>query len=672
MSLVRDHADWIRLCDEGRLSDSQQVLLETVLAACDPEVVLTRHVAGTGAALTAIARVESALESRARPSRVKPQPYASVTLDLISTALAVFESTRSVFVPGTLDSAISVLSALDAGGQAGLKAATDCANAAMLLAARIAELRSAVRDHLAAAWRGAVTVKQAERLALEMAALCVMENRWHPQLTSDVRTALSQGSIDAEYLAEVLLPAERDFRVAVVVEGTSSLESLARLMDPSADPIEIMPGEALVGWGHGKSDLQRLVDLADAASIARRDWSGDQANGHVLLTFTVRARDSGGAILLGRRQASELLDQYVAGQRIAEIRLRAESLAYEPGTGRVLRLAMPVLGTGRVRPLSTTWPPALRESLRTSHIARITEAPMASAGLCWAALEALEVKPNGKEKLARALSLQALRQQVVDLHQRTRTAVAAALRATRAAHSKANASYQELARAVESARREKSSALAEKAAMARSTERARYEELERALEAEALLAQVDVWTGVGHDGRLRDPSRWFDVLAAPADAEPELRAAADATACLADCLRGQAASRLRAWLGLLATPKALAGWIEGTAARCEGHLEWLYALRNIALHDGRFESTTDILDAHAGRALLDLALEFLGNWYEQATSVVPERAAWPALEVIDHLAERQEKVVAALRSGTRAGLHLTHLTSPTSTGLDRR
>ncbi|MBK3576455.1 hypothetical protein JHN63_22110 [Streptomyces sp. MBT65] len=90
-----------------------------------------------------------------------------------------------------------------------------------------------------------------------------------------------------------------------------------------------------------------------------------------------------GAALLGRRIASELLDQYVAGQRLAEIRLRPETLANVLGSHRVLRLAVPVLGSGPVQPLTTGWPPALRESLRTAHIARITEAPTTSAGPRW-------------------------------------------------------------------------------------------------------------------------------------------------------------------------------------------------------------------------------------------------------------------------------------------------
>lgn len=192
--------------------------------------------------------------------------------------------------------------------------------------------------------------------------------------------------------------------MAVVVEGTSRLDYLGGLMGPACAAMGSSPGEPLPGWGRGASDLRELADMAREAAEKRREWSRDQAGGQVLLTFSVHARDLGGAALLGRRQASESLDQYVAGQRTAEIRLRPETLAYDPASGRTLRLAVPALGTGPVRPLTTGWPPALREGLRTAHIARVTEAPTTAAGLCWAALEALEVKPGNKDKLARALS----------------------------------------------------------------------------------------------------------------------------------------------------------------------------------------------------------------------------------------------------------------------------
>ncbi|MBZ9645672.1 hypothetical protein [Streptomyces sp. PSKA30] len=181
---------------------------------------------------------------------------------------------------------------------------------------------------------------------------------------------------------------------------------------------------------------------------------------------------------------------------------------------------------------------------------------------------------------------------------------------------------------------------------------------------------MDAWTGIGDNGLLRNPNHWLDAFAPPADADQALRAAADALAALTDHIGGETANRLRAWRARLAA-RLLADWIEETAARFETSLEWLYSLRNTALHDGRFTSATDLLDVHAGRALVDLTLEFLGNWYRHEANTAPEQAGLTAAKVIAHLADRQQALVTALRSGTPTRWDATRLTSPTSTGWGR-
>ncbi len=678
MSLVSAASELIRLCGRAGLKDGQRALLEAVLAASDPGAVLTRHVSSEPTGVAATARVHSALESRARPGRATLQPFAKLAFDLVEAALKELNVVRLHVSAGRLDEAVGVLDSIKAGGTTGLSTAEDCRAKAALVDARRADVRAAVVDGFAEAWRGSVAEDTRQRLALEMAALCVMEGRQHYLLSDEVRIALRRGSLEADQLLRVLLPTEREFRVAVVVEGTSRLESLGGLMDPDCAAMGVSPGEPVAGWGRGASDLKDLADMAKKAAEARREWSRDQAGGQVLLTFSVRARDLGGAALLGRRRASESLDQYVAGQRTSEIRLRPETLAYDPGSDRTLRLAVPALGMRPMRPLTTDWPPALRESLRTAHIARVIEAPTTAAGLCWAALEALDVKTQkgpdqktGIEKLARALSLQAARQQVIDLHQRTRTAVAAEVAAAQAAHRDAQAMADGLEAAIQRATGDHAATVARKATAARAVELDRRAALEEAMQAEAHCVALDAWTGVGDDGVLRKPDRWLDAFAPPADADSVLYTAAEALAALTDFLSGETAARLRYWRAMLAAPTSLSTWIEETANRFNKSLDWLYVIRNTALHDGRFESATDLLDVHAGRALVDLTLEFLGNWYQHEAKAAPEQVALPAIKVIEHLAIRQEEVLKKLRGGTREGWHVARLTSPTSTGWDR-
>jgi hypothetical protein len=292
---------------------------------------------------------------------------------------------------------------------------------------------------------------------------------------------------------------------------------------------------------------------------------------------------------------------------------------------------------------------------------------MTAAGLCWVALEALDVHSGDANitNLARALSLQALRQQILDLHQRTRSAVTSMLRVAREAHSAAQRKFHGAAARAVAAVGGIKAELAQQAVTAQAAALNLSAGLDLARAAEEHQAKVDAWTGVGNDGKLRDLNRWLDLLVAPADAEPRLRTAADAITALDNRLGGETGTRLRAWRALLADPKSLAEWLEDTTEQFAKSLKWLYALRNTALHDGQFTSATDDLDIQAGRALVDLTLEFLGNWYEHAA---PDRADWPASKVINHLAARQKDVVRTLRHETRTNVDATYLTSPTSTG----
>ena len=71
MSLVSAESELIRLCGKAGLDDGRRTLLEAVLAASDPEAVLTRHASSQPTVVAAIARAHSSLESRARPGRAK-------------------------------------------------------------------------------------------------------------------------------------------------------------------------------------------------------------------------------------------------------------------------------------------------------------------------------------------------------------------------------------------------------------------------------------------------------------------------------------------------------------------------------------------------------------------------------------------------------------------------
>jgi hypothetical protein len=191
MSLVSAETELIRLCGKAGLGDGQRALLEAVLPASDPGVVLSRHVSGAPTGVAAVARAHSALESRARPGRTKPQPYPDNAFGLVEAALEQLKVLRLHVSAGRLDRAVGALSSIEAGGTPGLRSPADCPAKAVCVEVTRADVRAAVVHGFAEAWRGPVADDTGQRLALEIAALCIMEGRQHYLLSAEVRAALS-------------------------------------------------------------------------------------------------------------------------------------------------------------------------------------------------------------------------------------------------------------------------------------------------------------------------------------------------------------------------------------------------------------------------------------------------------------------------------------------------
>lgn len=126
MSLVSAEGELIQLCGKAGLGGSQRALLEAVLAASNPEAVLTRHASSEPTGVAAIARAHSALESRARPGRTKAQPYEDHALILVEAALEALKVVRLHVPAGGLDRSVRELGSIKAGGTAGLRSVADC------------------------------------------------------------------------------------------------------------------------------------------------------------------------------------------------------------------------------------------------------------------------------------------------------------------------------------------------------------------------------------------------------------------------------------------------------------------------------------------------------------------------------------------------------------------
>ncbi len=325
--------------------------------------------------------------------------------------------------------------------------------------------------------------------------------------------------------------------------------------------------------------------------LPKDDFLKDVVTGSsVLIRLPVTAADAHTAALLGRRALSEVLDQYAAGERLTELDIAPVWQVGGP-TGRVTRGTEHQRTVGNAYPLTAYWPSELRSAMRVANLARQVDAPMAAAGLAWSALEATGLDPSKITWLAKACALQMLRQHLVSLH----VVVGNHDRELRA----------------------------------------------------PLDAHVPT-TGVKH--HLRSVDAWLEVLVGHNRPVAQLKAAQDAVTALAANEGGLVQDLVELWRARLADATVLADWLQEQEDTAAATLEWLYVTRNLAFHAGTFAAPGDVLTAHAGQALADLTLEFLGNWRtRERQRGGPET---PALDVYRRLAQRKDQLAARLR---RAG-----------------
>jgi hypothetical protein len=379
---------------------------------------------------------------------------------------------------------------------------------------------------------------------------------------------------------------------------------------------------------------------------------------------------------LARRGIEEALDTYVAGHRLAELRLAPETLVFEEPGGRSRRYTSRGPTVDTAWPLTKHWPAEIRECLRMAHIARATSSPLTSAALSWAAIEAAGIWHGYNDSaahvdLARALSLQAMRQQLLSSHQCVR-------RAASAIHAEVTQRAATTGLAVRSLERhlaKKSAQPALEQQLRETRGRAATAELEAA-DADNLYLRpvddIDQAAPVNDHGLLSDLNRWADVLAGPPGAAEKVKTGSVALSRLRTVLHGLPAHDIVVWQARMNDPEQCATWLEELEERYRAQLSWMYVLRNTALHQGVFASVADSHDAHGARGTLDLTLEMLGNWYAVATSAQLPEATWTARQVITELAERQKDLIRQLTPDTAmTDLNFTHLTSPTSNGHDR-
>ncbi|PWK82298.1 hypothetical protein C8D88_114169 [Lentzea atacamensis] len=341
--------------------------------------------------------------------------------------------------------------------------------------------------------------------------------------------------------------------------------------------------------------------------LPKDDFLKDAVDGSsVLVRLPVSAADVHTAALLGRRILGEVLDQYAAGERLTVLDIAPLWQVSGP-TGRVSRGTEHQRTVGNAYPLTAYWPAELRSAMRVANLARqvsANTAPMAGAGLAWSALEATGLDPSKIAWLAKACALQMLRQHLISLHVVTTN------------HDK---------------------------------------QLRRPLDAHVPT------TGVKH--HLKSVDAWLEVLIRHNRPNEQLKAAQEAVTALAANEGGLVQDLVELWRMRLADSTALAGWLAEQEDTVAAVLEWLYVTRNLAFHAGRFATPADELTAHAGQAVADLTLEFLGNWRTvERLRGEPETSA---VEIYRRLAQRKDQLEARLkRAGSVRRLSVEDISGP--------
>lgn len=561
--------------DDAKLDRGQRALLQGVLRALDPDAHLGEHVAGLNSAFLAVTRAQTALESHA----AEDQPRWNLLRRIIATSLACMDAAKPAYAHGgarelaeARRTLLDVEAAIAADGQKLDPRVT--AEAAAKLDPRA--LETAVKQWITPLWNG-VELPLRARMIAEVAVVVAVHGRDGRQLRADLMRWVKKPGDDLE---EVLWPQPRRHVVALVVRGARVLRHLDQLLPLARQ-------EPLHRNRLPKDDF--LKDAVEGSSV--------------LVRLPVNAADAHTAALLGRRILSEVLDQYAAGERLTELNIAPLWQVSGPG-GRVTRGTEHQRTVGNAYPLTPYWPAELRSAMRVANLARQVDAPMASAGLAWSALEATGLDPSKIAWLAKACALQMLRQHLISLH-------------------------------VVVTNHDKQLRL-------------------------PLDAQVPT-TGVKH--HLKSVDAWLEVLVEHNRPGERLRAAQDAVAALAENEGGLVQDLAEIWQARLTDSKALAEWLREQEDTMAAVLEWLYVTRNLAFHAGRFATPADELTAHAGQAVADLTLEFLGNW--RTVERQQSRRETSAVEIYRRLAQRKDQLAARLkRAGSVRRLSVEDISGP--------
>ncbi|MFJ4790968.1 hypothetical protein [Streptomyces sp. NPDC088794] len=658
--------------DTSQLTEAQCGLLGRVLQALDPKALAGEHASASNSALLALTRARAGLAGNAADG----QPQPDLLQRVIQSALACLRQAEGAFQHGgghtLFQQAETLLTAADADLTTRLLAnrrpfppLPSAGQLAAGLDALFPSLVTAVQDWVVRLWaQPPADPMLQDTMYGELAVLLALQGRDEERLAIDLRSLLTRGSVRVQQIMDVLWPAPQRRVLTLLVQGARKLMNLE----------DLLPGSRQ--WGF--VDHQPVGDSGAPQTVTDfAHWVGPLRSHALIVQFPVTAADILSAVVLGRRELSQALDQYAAGERLVELRI-AEPWMIRTANGKSQRGTSTTPTAKQVHPLTKHQPHELLPAMRAVSLARRVDAPMTSAALCWSALESTGLKPKQAGLLAKACALQTLRQQIISLHPLLVMGARARLsqhqikveaaRGQLKLHEHAVRDSSESVSPSALAAAEKHRQLATQAAAVLAREEAARLAAKENVKAWEDALRQHVPTPPQQEAYLLDIGCWLQILTPPrANDSAQLRAARDAVDSLSAFTGGHSATRLNLWRMRLADPSAFAQYVQHQQEVYEATLHWLYVTRNLAFHRGQFAGPADVTSAHAGRALVDMTLEFLGNWrvLEHAAGGAP----LPATDVYEALATRYDKLISQLTASgaTSHRLRVDHITGPDET-----
>jgi len=662
MAFAGFDAELLGALDAAGASPAQAYLLQTVLQGIEPDTLLSQHAAARRGLAAEIVQACEALMSFSTASQPRPQLLARLCGNAAdSCARALPFSAGDPLLPA-LAAALPPVQEISSNSAASRAAA---AASAAALAPLLRRLPAYINGLFARAW-ALSSARPADsdllaNAALETACALAAIDRDRRTLQAELTAALDQHGPDLAAVQALLMPPPAAYRYACEVQGASGLDELDELSPGARQLTGTLQADP--AWGSARPQLVKW--------LAAQDRSGTS----VVVDIEVIARDRASAARLGRRQLVEVLDQYMAGHRILRLVLAPSGIACRIGSHKPAEDAPKSGGVNRAYPLVPHWPAGLRETLRMAHLARTTDSPMAAAALAWSAVEATGLPAEQRPELAAALSLQAMRQQVMNAHQHlgqdadARVAYnTTRIRAATRALSKLTGALDQCGPGHPKHDIVRARQAAAGASLAQAEGRAAA-----LVPLRTALAGLARYCGMTPHGYLDDLNSWVDVLLPARPTDPaSLTEARAALETALPTISPLARRQIQDWQQRLTDPRLCADWLELTQSRLAALLDAVYAARNMTLHSGVFETTGDAVLGQGAVMTADMLLEFLGNWYRHISP--PPAPAQPPAEIILDLAARQGALVARLRGHSSAAneLNVGWLTSPsTVTAWDR-